>query len=258
MLLNFACFYAILSVSGNDEENKEMKKAKREAEVDTVCPDYPETLIYQSFFDNIHPFGETIMQNIRKIIPVFLFGSFLIIGLLFCSIWRILLEDSPPAISVATPAAELTPHPSKIDDSAVFCASQNELLRFQADMMKRKYPHFARVVQAVFQKSRIHGINPNLLMSIIETESAFNPYAVSSAGAYGLMQINYSIWKEKLAIDHQRIFDINYNLDLGIKILQHYIKIANNDIEKALYYYNNGFTLENYGYVDKVTPTVFY
>lgn len=199
------------------------------------------------------------MHDNRNTIPVFLFGSLLIIGLLFCSIWQLtLLQAGEPQTDIDA-SGDLTAENAGDDRKSEFCrSSHQDLLHFQADMMKRKYPHFSRVVQAVYQKSRVHGVNPNLLMSIIETESAFNPYAVSSAGAYGLMQINYSIWKDKLEIDHQKIFDISYNLDLGITILKHYLEIADNDIVKALNYYNNGFKLENYAYAGKVTSTIFY
>lgn len=132
----------------------------------------------------------------------------------------------------------------------------HDLLSFQVKMMNSKYPLYAQVVKMIYKKSREHLVDPSLVMSIVETESSCNPYAVSSAGAYGLMQINYSIWKDELGINHQKIFDMEYNLDLGIKILQHYLHISKNDMQKALHYYNNGFSLTNYDYAAKVIRTV--
>ena len=41
-------------------------------------------------------------------------------------------------------------------------------------------------------------------------------------------------------IDERRIFEIAYNLDLGCRIFKYYLTMANGDISKALFYYNNG------------------
>lgn len=199
------------------------------------------------------------MQENQKTIYVFLLGAFILLVLLFAAMGHVMAENK----QLKSQLADLTENREPGGENnalalpGVFPASTG-LLKFQAEMTARKYPVFSRVVKTVYAKSLEHHIEPRLLMSIIETESSFNPYAVSSAGAYGLMQVNYSIWKDELAIDHRKIFDISYNLELGIRILKNYLKIAKNDVYKALHYYNNGFTLENYGYVGKVVSTVFY
>lgn len=198
------------------------------------------------------------MQQSHKTVFVFLFGTLVMVAMLFFVVWRLISENSLLKTRMAVVNQQEQLNYAYIENEIEEPHADLGLLRFKADVMERKYPHFSRVVKAVYEKSREHRIDANLLMSIIETESAFNPYAVSSAGAYGLMQINFSIWKEELNIDHQKIFDIDYNLDLGIKIYQHYLKLADNDQEKALHYYNNGFKLTNNEYVDKVASTVFY
>ncbi len=198
------------------------------------------------------------MQQSHKTVFVFLFGTLVMVAMLFFVVWRLISENSLLKTRMAVVNQQEQLNYASIENEIEEPHADLGLLRFKADVMERKYPHFSRVVKAVYEKSREHRIDANLLMSIIETESAFNPYAVSSAGAYGLMQINFSIWKEELNIDHQKIFDIDYNLDLGIKIYQHYLKLADNDQEKALHYYNNGFKLTNNEYVDKVASTVFY
>jgi len=213
-------------------------------------------LIFILNFGKMQKSGAEMKEN-QKTTVIFLFGSFLLIVSLFLVIWQVLLDNEHlrkhPLTAPLGQQSDMKGDAEKTDIQIA-----NGLLKFQCDMMARKYPLFSRVVKTVYSKSREHNIDPKLLMSIIETESAFNPYAVSSAGAYGLMQVNYSIWKDELAIDHQKIFDISYNMELGIKILKNYLKIANNDLHKALYYYNNGFTLNNHGYTSKVISTVFF
>ena len=62
-------------------------------------------------------------------------------------------------------------------------------------------PGFAKITDSVFNQSRKHGFNPYLVMAIIFVESRFDRHAVSKAGAYGLMQINYAVWKDRA--EHQ-------------------------------------------------------
>ena len=92
---------------------------------------------------------------------------------------------------------------------------------------------------------------------LIEVESAFRPYVVSHAGAYGLMQVNYKVWKNEYNIDYSKICDIEYNVELGIKILKRYMKKSNGNILRALHLYNNGYLHNNHKYKYKVLATNF-
>ena len=71
------------------------------------------------------------------------------------------------------------------------------------------------------------------------------------------MQINYKVWKNEFSIDPEKIFNIDYNIDLGIKILKRYLKVAKGDIMRALHLYNNGYLYNNEAYKYKVISTVF-
>lgn len=132
-----------------------------------------------------------------------------------------------------------------------------DLYKFKEDILTRKYPQFSAVSDVVYQKSKELGIDPLLVLSIIEIESAFNPFAVSSRGAHGLMQINYKVWKDELNIDFKRIYDMDYNVDLGIRIFKRYLYHSNGNILQALHLYNNGFSYNNTAYKYKVTSTDF-
>jgi len=134
---------------------------------------------------------------------------------------------------------------------------RNEQLEFRDATFQKKFPEFSRIIDAAYRKARRYGFSPNLVLSVIQVESAFNPAAVSSAGAFGLMQVRYSVWKDELAIDKNRIFDIDYNIDLGLRILKQYHDISGGDLRRALFLYNNGYKYNNGGYIAKVNSSIY-
>ena len=75
-----------------------------------------------------------------------------------------------------------------------------DLLKFKAFSLASKYPLFSNIVESVFFQSKQYELDPTLVLGVIQVESNFNPSAVSSRGAYGLMQINHKVWKNELMI----------------------------------------------------------
>ena len=133
-----------------------------------------------------------------------------------------------------------------------------EFYQFKENIFNLKYPNFSQVAKIVFQKSSQYGFNPYLVMALIQVESNFNQYAISTAGAYGLMQVNYSVWKDALEIDFNRIFEKGYNIELGLQILKHYYEKTSGDLLMTLFRYNNGYKYNNTEYSGKVISTKFY
>lgn len=127
-----------------------------------------------------------------------------------------------------------------------------DFLKFKVAAYEKKLPDFSLVLNSAYEKSLQYGFHPDLVLSIINVESGFNPKAVSFRGAYGLMQVNLSVWKKELAIDKKRILNIDYNIDLGLRILRRYLIEANGDLKKALHLYNNGYKYNNTSYVKKI------
>jgi len=127
-----------------------------------------------------------------------------------------------------------------------------DLLEYKVAAYEKKLPDFSLVLDSAFKKSLEYGFHPDLVLTIIKVESGFNPKAVSFRGAYGLMQVNLSVWKKELAIDKKRIFDINYNIDLGLRILKRYLIETKGDLKRALHLYNNGYKYNNTSYVKKI------
>ena len=92
---------------------------------------------------------------------------------------------------------------------------------------------------------RIAGDKYSIVCAIIQVESGWNANAISSTGDYGLMQINKKTWQNHF--DWNRILEPEYNVNAGIKILNMCLEARNNDIRKALIYYNGSSS-----YPDKV------
>lgn len=84
---------------------------------------------------------------------------------------------------------------------------------------------------------------PEMVLAVIDIESAFNPYAVSSAGAQGLMQV-MPFWREELG--DRRLIDIQDNILMGVTILRYYFDMERGDWMKALARYNGSVGRRDY------------
>lgn len=133
---------------------------------------------------------------------------------------------------------------------------QYELMDFKIFAFEKKYDEFARIVNKAFEEAKKNKLSPYTVLSVIQVESNFDPEAKSSV-ATGLMQINLDAWKTYFNIDEKRIFEIDYNIALGCKILRHYLDRTNGDLSRALYLYNNGYLFHNEKYVPKVQKNMF-
>lgn len=127
-----------------------------------------------------------------------------------------------------------------------------DFIKYKVTAFSRRFPVFSHVLDTVYEKSFQYGFRPEMILGIVKVESDYDPSAVSSLGAYGLMQVNLPVWRNTLNIDEQRIFDIEYNVDLGLKILKHYYNETGGDIKQALHLYNNGYKYNNTSYIGKV------
>ena len=88
-------------------------------------------------------------------------------------------------------------------------------------------------------------IDDDLVNAIIQVESSGNPKAVSNKGAYGLMQIRWSIWKDELreqgiAKEKKDLFNSQTNIKAGRYILAHYMEKHDNNLKAALNSYSGG------------------
>ncbi len=78
-----------------------------------------------------------------------------------------------------------------------------------------------------------NGLDPQMVLGLIQVESGFRKYAVSSAGARGYMQV-MPFWVRVIGLPHQNLFNLRTNLRYGCVILRHYVNIENGDYFRAL------------------------
>ena len=92
-------------------------------------------------------------------------------------------------------------------------------------------------------------MSPELIVGMIQVESSFNPMAVSSKHARGLMQVMPE-WIKKLdnISDANDLHDIDKNIDAGIQVLLIHIEEADGSLSKGLYHYVG----KSKSYVDNV------
>lgn len=96
------------------------------------------------------------------------------------------------------------------------------------------------ILQSVFCEAHRNGaqrLPPGLVLAIIDVESSFNRYAVSSAGAVGLMQV-MPFWPEELGMRRFQLITVSENIKMGAAIFRHYLKREKNNVAKALARYN--------------------
>jgi soluble lytic murein transglycosylase-like protein len=86
---------------------------------------------------------------------------------------------------------------------------------------------------------------PGLIMAVIDVESRFERWAVSSAGAVGLMQV-MPFWPGELGMKRHQLVQIESNMRMGCAILRHYLKRERNDVRRALARYNGSVGRREY------------
>jgi soluble lytic murein transglycosylase-like protein len=89
------------------------------------------------------------------------------------------------------------------------------------------------------------GLDPHLVLSLIEVESRFRKYAVSSAGAKGLMQV-MPFWVKEIGVPEHNLFAQRINLRYGCTILRHYLDRESGNLSNALGRYNGSLGKPEY------------
>jgi soluble lytic murein transglycosylase-like protein len=97
----------------------------------------------------------------------------------------------------------------------------------------------------VHYEAKRAGLDPQLVLGLIQVESNFRKYAVSHAGARGYMQV-MPFWVKLIGNPENNLFHLRINLRYGCVILRHYLDIEKGDIFRALGRYNGSLGKPEY------------
>jgi len=97
----------------------------------------------------------------------------------------------------------------------------------------------------VHYEARRAGLDPQWVLGLIQVESAFRKYAVSSAGARGYMQV-MPFWIKSIGTPDHNLFNLRTNLRYGCTILRHYLDLENGNMFRALGRYNGSLGRPEY------------
>ena len=101
------------------------------------------------------------------------------------------------------------------------------------------------LLRLVHREATRADIKPELVLSVIQIESRFDNFAISSAGAQGLMQV-MPFWKGEIGRPKDNLTTIETNLRYGCTILSYYLKKEKGDLIRALARYNGSLGKTKY------------
>jgi soluble lytic murein transglycosylase-like protein len=105
--------------------------------------------------------------------------------------------------------------------------------------------HRVELLKTVHYEATRAGLDPQLVLGLIHVESGFKKYAVSTAGARGLMQV-MPFWLGLLGESDHNLFHLRTNIRYGCVILRHYLDIEKGDLYRALGRYNGSLGKPEY------------
>jgi soluble lytic murein transglycosylase-like protein len=162
----------------------------------------------------------------------------------------------------ATLAFAGVPPPPEIDPGVVEALAKtmadevNQSDRFDAQVwLLSSAPKLARYVAAenertsilksVYREANRQKMDPDLVLAVMQVESKFDRFAVSSAGAQGLMQV-MPFWRTEIGRPQDNLTHIDTNVRYGTAILAHYLTETRGDLVDALARYNGSRGRLNY------------
>ena len=101
------------------------------------------------------------------------------------------------------------------------------------------------LLRSVHYEATRAGLDPQLVLGLMQVESGFRKYAVSSAGARGYMQV-MPFWVKLIGRPDDNLFDLRTSLRYGCTILRHYLDIEKGDLFRALGRYNGSLGKPEY------------
>lgn len=127
-------------------------------------------------------------------------------------------------------------------------ADANRWLHTMEERLARRIPdrqQRLQLLRTVHYEATRAGLDPQLVLGVLEIESGFRKYAVSRAGARGYMQV-MPFWVTLIGRRSDNLFHLRTNLRYGCVILRHYLDIEKGDYFRALGRYNGSLGRAEY------------
>lgn len=132
----------------------------------------------------------------------------------------------------------------KFDAEVWLRVSDERLRRFVKNPSER-----LDLLRLVYREAAQHDLDPDLVLALMQIESAFDRFAVSRVGAQGLMQV-MPFWRFEIGRPQDNLTHMETNVRYGTVILAHYLDVAKGDLVEALARYNG--SLGRLKYPEKV------
>ncbi len=169
-----------------------------------------------------------------QLLPLILNGL-LVLTLLASPALQAATQERPDEDMRASLIAAINTSDSFVDrfDAEVWLTDMSSRLQTRVEIPEERLT----ILKQVHYEARRAGLEPELVLALINVESNFDRFAISSAGARGLMQI-MPFWLEELGRPEDNLFDIETNLRFGCTILNIYLERENGNMRRALARYN--------------------
>ena len=131
-------------------------------------------------------------------------------------------------------------HGDHFDAQVWLLSSVPKLARYVSNDQEREL-----ILRIVYRESNRHDMDPDLVLAVMQVESRFDRFAVSSAGAQGLMQV-MPFWRNEIGRPQDNLTQIETNVRYGTAILAQYLTEARGDLIDALARYNGSRGRLNY------------
>ncbi|CUT17281.1 MULTISPECIES: lytic transglycosylase domain-containing protein [Candidatus Ichthyocystis] len=144
---------------------------------------------------------------------------------------------------------ELLPSYNEIDSFSSYAQKWSWLIDMSVRLRRWIVNPEERIqfLTAVHKESIRFGLDPQFVLAVIQVESGFKKYAVSSTGAQGYMQI-MPFWRKFIGSSKDNLFDLHTSIRYGCLILRYYIDQEKGDVLRALQRYNGSKGSIDYPY----------
>ena len=142
--------------------------------------------------------------------------------------------------SVSDHATPFLAFETEVEARRWLAAMSSRLARRMPDRLQRE-----EFLVTVHYEAKRAGLDPQLILALIQVESNFRKYAVSRAGARGYMQV-MPFWVKLIGTGDHNLFHLRTNLRYGCVIMRHYLEIERGDLYRALGRYNGSLGQPEY------------